>query len=93
MKNQTDTVGSFPTRRSPHSYFQSFLVMAINILLNQKAYETAAKTVAELAVELALPAQGVAVALDQRIVMRNVWEETSLTEGCSVMIISAVCGG
>lgn len=67
--------------------------MAINILLNQKMYETTAQNVADLAKELALPQQGVAVALNQRIVMRDNWSNTPLEENCSVMIISAVCGG
>ncbi len=55
--------------------------------------ETGAKTLAKLAAELQLPDKGVAMALDMQMVQRQQWEQTFLTEGCSVLIIKAACGG
>jgi sulfur carrier protein len=65
----------------------------MNITLNNKPVTTAATTLQELADELTLPASGVAVAVGDHIVPRATWAETLLAEGCSIVIIRAVCGG
>ncbi|MDO4190293.1 MAG: sulfur carrier protein ThiS [Bacteroidales bacterium] len=65
----------------------------MNIFVNQKPLVTAAQTVADLAVELDLPQQGVAVAMNQKLVLRDSWATTLLVEGCSIVIILAACGG
>lgn len=46
-----------------------------------------------LAAELSLPEKGVAVAIEGKMVPRNLWEETPLSEGVHIIIIKAVCGG
>lgn len=65
--------------------------MKVNI--NNKETETAARSVAELAEELQLPAKGVAVAIDNKLVARNDWSTTPVGEGDNIVIIKAFCGG
>ena len=43
--------------------------------------------------QLELPAQGVAIALHNRMIPRAEWEHTVLKEGDSLVIIKAACGG
>ena len=77
-----------PLRYSP----QNRLIM--KILVNNKETElTGGNTIADLARQLELPAQGVAVALHNRMVPRTQWEEQTLKEGDSLIIIKAACGG
>lgn len=65
----------------------------MEILINNEKKEIKATNVSELAAELALPERGVALAINNRIVTRNAWEETSLNEGDNVTIIKAAFGG
>ena len=66
----------------------------MKILVNNKETElTAGNTIADLARQLKLPAQGVAVALHNRMVPRVQWEEQILQPGDSLVIIKAACGG
>ena len=65
----------------------------MKIIINNKEAETKAANLSELAAELALPAKGVAVAVSNKMVPRTDWEQTSLTEGASIVIIKAACGG
>ena len=50
-------------------------------------------TVADLAAAQQLPGQGIAIAVDNKVVPRAAWADTPLHEGASVTIIRAVCGG
>lgn len=63
------------------------------LTVNNQSYETKATTLSELATEMALPAQGVAMAVNNRMVPRAEWETFALNEGCNILIIKAVCGG
>ena len=65
----------------------------MKVLVNNKETELNGSTVADLVRELALPEKGVAVALQNRIVPRTQWEQQSLQEGDSLVIIKAACGG
>ncbi|MCM1078086.1 MAG: sulfur carrier protein ThiS [Bacteroidales bacterium] len=65
----------------------------MNIRINSKETCSKASTLQELAEELHLPERGVAMALGTRMVQRDAWSSTALTEGDSVAIIKAVCGG
>lgn len=65
----------------------------MTIQINNKATETKARTIAELATELGLPQKGVAIAVANTMVPREEWETTALTEGDSVVIIKAAFGG
>ena len=49
--------------------------------------------VAALAAQLELPAQGVAVAVNNRMIPRSEWETKVLAEGDQLVVIKAACGG
>lgn len=40
-----------------------------------------------------IPSQGVAVAVNNRVVSRTMWSQTVITEGDRLTVIQAVCGG
>ncbi len=66
----------------------------MKVLVNNKEMELAeGSTVADLARQLELPAQGVAIALHNRMVPRTQWEEQTLQPDDSLVIIKAACGG
>ncbi|MCM1109405.1 MAG: sulfur carrier protein ThiS [Clostridium sp.] len=65
----------------------------MKITVNNKEKETRAGNIARLLEEMELPVQGVAVAVDNRMVPRTEWERHALTEGMSLVIIKAACGG
>ncbi len=66
----------------------------MKVLVNNKETELAeGSTVADLARQLELPAQGVAIALHNRMVPRTQWEEQTLQPDDSLVIIKAACGG
>lgn len=65
--------------------------MKVNI--NKKPTDTSACNVHELAVQLGLPAKGVAVAIDNVMVPRSAWETTALKDGADIVIVKAFCGG
>lgn len=63
------------------------------VTVNQQEVDTQATSLQELAQALGLPAQGVAIAIDNRMIPRAEWERTPLREGASIIIIKAACGG
>lgn len=65
--------------------------MKVNI--NNKETETQAKTVKELAIELNLPATGVAIAISNTMVSRDAWDTTPILEYADIVIVKAFCGG
>ena len=66
----------------------------MTIYVNNQKHEVAdALRVDELAASLQLPEQGVAVAVDNRMVPRAQWAETRLQPEAHVVIIKAACGG
>ncbi len=65
----------------------------MKLTVNNKEVDSTAQTLLQLSDELALPAQGVAVAVNNRMVPRTTWNEVMLNEGDSVVIIKAACGG
>ena len=65
----------------------------MKVTINNQPTETAACDLSELAAELALPARGVAVAVQNRMIPRTEWATTPLAEGISIVIIKAACGG
>lgn len=65
----------------------------MNINVNNKTITTDAANLSALARELSLPEKGVAVAIENKMVPRTLWEQTALEEGTSVVIIKAACGG
>lgn len=65
----------------------------MKLTVNQQSIETEAKNLEELVAELNLPNQGVAVAVDNRLVKRNEWAGHALTDDAKITIIKAACGG
>lgn len=65
----------------------------MNVTVNNKPVETGASTLNELAVQLELPEKGVAVAVSNKMVPRSEWENFAITEGVSIIVIRASCGG
>lgn len=50
-------------------------------------------TLSQLLPLLNRSSQGIAIAINQQVIMRSKWEETILHEDDSVLIIQATCGG
>lgn len=66
----------------------------MKVLVNNKETELVeGNTIADLARQLGLPAQGVAIALHNRMIPRTQWGEQSLQPGDSLVVIKAACGG
>lgn len=66
----------------------------MKVQVNNKEVElTIGNTISALAVQLELPSQGVAIALNNRMIPRNQWAEQEIQEGDSLVIIKAACGG
>ncbi len=65
----------------------------MKVKINDKETEVTAKSLLELSAELSLPAKGVAVAVNNRMVPRAEWEQTAVKENDNIVIIKAVCGG
>ena len=66
----------------------------MKILVNNKETElTQGNTLADVARQLELPAQGVANALNNRMIPRAQWAEQAVKDGDSLVIIKAACGG
>ena len=65
----------------------------MKVLVNNKEVKTGATTLSQLIEELALPMQGIAVAVDNRIVLRTEWTKCILREYRPIIIIKAACGG
>lgn len=63
------------------------------LTLNGQLYDTAASTVAQLLEEKGIAADGTAVAVAEQVVPRSQWQDTPLTEGADVEILTAVQGG
>jgi len=63
------------------------------ITINNKVQETLSSNLKELSLELQLPERGVAVAVNNKMITRELWETTGLRENDAVVIIKAACGG
>ena len=65
----------------------------MKIMVNNKEVTTNARLLSELANEMALPESGVAVAVGCNIIPQSEWSAYVLTDGISITIIKAACGG
>ena len=65
--------------------------MILNV--NNQPFETKADTLGKLAEEMALPSQGVAMAVDNCMIPRAEWDNCILNEEMKIVIIRAACGG
>lgn len=65
----------------------------MQVFVNNKEVDTQATTLSTLIEQLGMPAQGVAAAVDNKMVPRTQWADVPLTAGAKVTIIKAACGG
>ena len=65
----------------------------MKISINNKEVEAGATLLISLTEELALPARGVAIAVNNRMIPRTDWNKFALIKGDSIVIIQAACGG
>ena len=66
----------------------------MKITINDKQHETAEEaTIASLVAELGFEKNGIAVAVDNRVIPCARWESCTLSENSSLIIIQAVSGG
>lgn len=68
-------------------------IFEMKVQVNNKEVETHSTTLLQLAQELNLPVQGIAVAVNNRMVPRTQWETLLLTENDNLIVIKAACGG
>ncbi|MDE5643363.1 MAG: sulfur carrier protein ThiS [Muribaculaceae bacterium] len=67
--------------------------MNVEINHQKTAVETDCKTLQQLLENQQLVRQGIAVAVENRVVPRQKWSETELADGMKITVIQAVCGG
>ena len=65
----------------------------MKVTVNNQIVETLAENLQQLTEQLTLPAAGVAVAVNNRMIPRTEWAQQLIHEGDSIVIIKAVCGG
>ena len=65
----------------------------MKISVNNKEVETAAVSISALVEELSLTLQGIAVAVENRLVPRTACDGYALGECMNIVIIKAACGG
>lgn len=65
----------------------------MKLKVNDQEVETGVINLSQFSQEQNLPATGIAVAVNQRMVPRAEWDSYALNEGDSILIIKAVCGG
>lgn len=63
------------------------------IVNNQETELAGGETLTHLAQQLQLPPQGVAIAVNNRMIPRTEWDGHVLQEGDRLVIIKAACGG
>lgn len=66
----------------------------MKVQVNNKEVELiSASTISELTQQLELPAQGIAIAVNNQLTPRTQWGEHTLHENDHLVIIKAACGG
>ncbi len=65
----------------------------MKLKVNDKEVETGATNLFLFSQEQNLPATGIAVAVNNRMIPRAEWDSFALNDGDNILIIKAVCGG
>lgn len=65
----------------------------MNVKVNGKEVSVQGTTLTDLIVQLALPQNGMAVAVDNKMIPRTQWSDYILREGLQIVVIKAACGG
>lgn len=70
-----------------------YTVTIMRLTVNNKEGFFVSTTLYQLISELEIATTGIAVAVNRKIIPRQLWEQTLLSEGDSIVIIKAVYGG
>ena len=70
-----------------------YTVTIMRLTVNNKEGFFLSTTLSQLILELEIATTGIAVAVNRKIIPRQLWEQTLLSEGDSIVIIKAVYGG
>lgn len=70
-----------------------YTVTIMRLTVNNKEGFFLSTTLSQLISELEIATAGIAVAVNRKIIPRQLWEQTLLSEGDSIVIIKAVYGG
>lgn len=70
-----------------------YTVTIMRLTVNNKEGFFVSTTLSQLISELEIVTTGIAVAVNRKIIPRQLWEQTLLSEGDSIVIIKAVYGG
>lgn len=65
----------------------------MKVIINNQPKNTNASSLQELVSELALPGQGVAVAVNNEMIPKDCWAAHKIKDGDDILIIKAACGG
>ena len=65
----------------------------MNIKINNKETEVSSDNLAVVLNSVDIPAAGVAVAVNSKMIPRSDWDRCTLTENDEILIIRAACGG
>lgn len=67
--------------------------MTLTINGKERTFDAATMSVAEVVTACGFPDKGIAVAIGNKVVSRKAWADTMLTDGVTLTVIRAVCGG
>lgn len=70
-----------------------YTVTIMRLTVNNKEGFFLSTTLSQLISELEIATTGIAVAVNRKIIPRQLWEQTLLSDGDSIVIIKAVYGG
>ncbi|ETI61643.1 sulfur carrier protein ThiS [Marinomonas profundimaris] len=65
----------------------------MNIMLNDVPFEFFGNTLTDLLDSLEKEAKGIAIAINQKVVPRSLWDRTELDEQSQVFIFESIAGG
>lgn len=65
----------------------------MKVIINNQPKDTNASSLQDLVSELALPGQGVAVAVNNEMIPKDNWAVHKIKDGDDILIIKAACGG
>ena len=65
----------------------------MKIKITKQELETEAPNLLLISEEMSLPATGIAMAINNRMIPRTQWGEVAISDNDSIVIIKAACGG
>ena len=65
----------------------------MKLLVNDMPHEFLGETLEDLVLELGKNQQGIAIAIDLKVIPKSMWASTALTEHSQVFIFESIAGG